>query len=120
MYEDGMAPLLRRAQEQFGKAHQLTVTTEELCELAMVLCKYPRYPNHEMASDALRSKIIEELADVVICLEHIYMIFDIQPNEIDPAIAAKLDRLERWLDSGKGFHVTTQDREVKKVESRGV
>jgi hypothetical protein len=120
MTQDGMAPLLKRAQEEFGYANQVTVTTEELCELAAVLSKYPRYPNHELASAAIRGKVVEEMADVIICLEHLYMIFKVQDNEIDAAVGAKLERLERWLDSGKGFHVTTQDREVRPLEPKGI
>jgi NTP pyrophosphatase (non-canonical NTP hydrolase) len=115
-----MVALLERAQKDFGFANQITVATEELCELAAVLSKYPRYPNHELASDAIRTKVVEEVADVMICLIHISGIFKLEEDEVEDAMEAKLVRLERWLDSGKGFHQTTVDREVAPVEPQGV
>jgi NTP pyrophosphatase (non-canonical NTP hydrolase) len=115
-----MMNLLIRAQQDFGFANQITVATEELCELAAVLSKYPRYPSHELASDAIRTKVVEEVADVMICLIHVATIFNLGEDEVEDAMEAKLVRLERWLDSGKGFHQTTVDREVKPVEPQGV
>lgn len=115
-----MTKILNRAQDTYGYANQVTVATEELCELAMVLCKYPRYPDHDTASEAIRSKVVEEIADVVICLQHLYLIFNIEPQEIDDAMEVKLLRLERWLNTSPDFYQTTIDREVKAVESERV
>jgi NTP pyrophosphatase (non-canonical NTP hydrolase) len=115
-----MIELLGRAQTEYGYDNQISVAVEELCELGAVLSKYPRYPSHELASADIRAKVIEELADVMIVLTHVSMIFDIMEDEMYAAQDAKLVRLERWLDSGKGFHQTTVDREVKPVEPQGV
>lgn len=107
-----MTKLLNKAQDTYGYANQVTVATEELCELAQVLCKYPRYPDHDTASEKLRPKIVEEVADVVICLQHLYLIFNITAEEINPMIDSKLARLARWLDTNDDFYQTTLDREV--------
>lgn len=107
-----MYELLRRAQDRYGKANQISVTVEELCELGAVLSKYPRYPSHETAVEKIRQKVIEEAADVYICLGHVREIFGIKDEELHAAMDVKLERLRRWLDSGKGFEQTTVDRDV--------
>lgn len=104
--------ILKRAQDTYGFSNQITVATEELCELACVLSKYPRYPNHEMAAADLRVRVIDETADVLVVLEHIKMIFQLTPEEIDERVTAKLARLERWLDTNDSMLQTTIDREV--------
>lgn len=105
--------LLSKAQITYGYANQVTVATEELCELAAVLSKYPRYPDHKLACEKLRAKIVEEMADVYIVLEHLTMIFDISQTELDASMDIKLERLERWLSASSDFYQTTIDREVK-------
>lgn len=108
-----MYETLKAAQDKYGYSNQVTVATEELCELAMVLCKYPRYPSHEQAAIALRSKVVEEISDVYIVLAHLRMIFGIRDEEINRGMDVKLERLERWLQSDKGFEQTMVDREVR-------
>jgi NTP pyrophosphatase (non-canonical NTP hydrolase) len=110
-----MIKLLTRAQDIYGYANQVTVATEELCELAQVLCKYPRYPDHQTASGAIRPKVVEEIADVIICLQHLYLIFNIESDELDRVMDAKLERLQRWLDASDDFYQSTIDREVKQL-----
>lgn len=105
--------LLHRAQNAYGYANQVTVATEELCELGAVLSKYPRYPDHDTASEKLRPRIVEEIADVVICLQHLYMIFGITEEELQAQMDVKLNRLARWLDTTDDFYQTTVDRAVK-------
>ena len=108
--------ILKRAQETYGYSNQVSVAAEECCELAMACNKYIRYPDHETACEKIREKIIEEVGDVGICLEHLYMIFQITPEEVAKAKAAKLERLERWLNASSSMYQTTIDREVVKPE----
>jgi hypothetical protein len=61
----------------------------------------------------MRERVIEETADVVIILHHLYMMFNIQPDEQQKWIDAKLERLERWLKDSSDIQHTTVDREVK-------
>lgn len=114
-----MKDVLKRAQITYGKANQMIVTAEECCELAMVCNKYARFDNHEEFCDKYRDKVIEELADVCICLEHLRLIFDITKEEEQTWIKAKTDRLTRWLNKSNSFNQTTIDREVNH-ESEGV
>lgn len=105
--------VLRRAQEVYGFSNQVSVSAEECCELAMVLLKYVRYPDHKVACSKLREKIVEEYGDVKICMRHLEMMFEITPEEVDVVIGKKIDRLERWLDSSNSMYQTTIDREVR-------
>lgn len=113
MKENEMYKLLETAQATYGYANQVVVAIEELCELGAVLSKYPRYNFHDDAMKAIRDDVVEETADVIIMLNHIQMIFGIQPAELDSMIDRKLNRLKRWLENDdKSFQHTTEDREV--------
>lgn len=114
MKENEIHRLLQTAQEQYGYANQVVVAIEELCELGAVLSKYPRYDFHDDAMAALRDKVVEETADVLIMMRHIQMIFNIQPEELESMTEKKLNRLKRWLSAeDKSFHHTTEDRAVE-------
>ena len=105
--------VLLDAQETYGYANQITVACEELCELGAVLNKYPRYNFHDDAVEALRDKVLEETADVIIGIRHVQMIFGIQPDELEHMMDRKLSRLKRWLENDdKSFQHTTEDRAV--------
>lgn len=107
--------ILQRARDTYGYANQITVSIEELCELATVLAKYPRYASHEQANADLHEKVVDELADVTVVCNHIQTIFGITDSELMEHINRKLERLTRWLDNGptSTLEDTLQDREVK-------
>lgn len=109
-----MYKVLQKAQDTYGYSNQMSVVAEECCELAKECNKYVRYPSHEVASENLRAKILEESADMVICLHHLYMMFKIQPEEQEEVIWRKLNRLSRWLET-PDFYNTTIDRELEGV-----
>jgi hypothetical protein len=114
-----MMKVLARAQETYGYANQVAVAAEECNELAIACLKYVRYPDHQSACAAIRNKIVEETADVVIILNHLYMIFNISPEEQQRIMNAKLARVERWLDTSSEFVQSTIDREVKTKQTCG-
>lgn len=104
---------LKQAQDTYGYLNQVSVVAEECCELAKECNKYVRYPNHEVASTHLRENILEELADVKICLRHLEMMFDFTPDEIELNINLKVGRLQRWLDADDTtMFQTTVDRRL--------
>lgn len=113
MKDNEIHRLLETAQATYGYGNQIAVAMEELSELGAVLPKYLRYDFHDDAVAALRDKVLEETADVIIVLRHIQMIFGIQPDELEEMMDKKLNRLKRWLESDdKSFHHTTEDRAV--------
>lgn len=62
-----------------------TVAIEELAELAQVISKQIRGFNDRMG-------LLEEMADVCICLEFLKCIFKITPEELQKAVDVKLQR----------------------------
>lgn len=109
--------VLRRARETYGDTAQILVSTEELCELAAVCSKYPRYKTKEKAQEELRSKAVDEVADTLIVLDHIINIFGLTPVEIGDRITGKISRLDRWLHTSSSMEQTTIDRDVPGEES---
>lgn len=107
--------ILAKAREVYGNKNQVMVCIEELNELACVLAKYPRYDSENTARIELHDKVVDEVADVEIILEHVKAIMQLNQSEIEARKEAKIDRLNRWLKTGKTQQVTTEDREVGKV-----
>lgn len=116
--QESMLKLLKRAQDTYGNANQMSVVTEECCELGQVSAKYSRYPDHKSFCESmykgktLREHIIEEVGDVIVCLNHLMGMFEITNEELDATINPKLERLEGWLDASNSMYQTTIDREV--------
>ena len=104
--------VLSKARKTYGDTAQILVSTEELCELAAVCSKYPRYETKEKAQDELHNKAVDEVADVLIVLDHIINIFGLTPVDIGVRVAKKIARLDRWLHSSNSMEQTTVDREV--------
>ena len=104
--------VLAKARETYGDTAQILVSTEELCELAAVCSKYPRYKTKEKAQDELQDKAVDEVADVLIVLDHVINIFGLTPVDIGDRVAGKIARLERWLNTSNSMEQTTVDREV--------
>jgi uncharacterized protein YabN with tetrapyrrole methylase and pyrophosphatase domain len=107
-----MMKILAKAQNTYGYANQVTVAVEELSELSAILCKYIRYPDHTTACKEIRKYIAEEVADVVICLNHLFMMFNIDEEELLELMDKKLIRLNKWLSKSDSPYETTKDREV--------
>lgn len=111
-----MIPLndtLQTMRNLYGDTHQLTVCIEELAELACVLCKYPRYSDSDSAVTELHDKVLDEYADVNIVLQYVKEIFNLTDEEIDKRIQGKINRMQRWVDSGNPTpEQTLKDREV--------
>ena len=113
--------VLSKAQQLYGFNNQIMVAIEELNELAAVLAKYPRYPNHEAAQTNLHDKVLDELADVFIVMNHVMMIFNFNSYELFQAIDNKMLRLERWLNTPDStMYTTTIDRAVGGCESKNL
>lgn len=113
MLTESERKVLARARETYGNTNQILVSNEELCELAAVCAKFPRYDDPEKARRELGDKAIDEVADVLIVLDHIINIFQLKPERVAARIDAKVDRLHRWLDASNSQEQTMIDREVR-------
>lgn len=108
--------ILAKARRTFGDTTQILVAMEELCELACVCAKYPRYENSSNAKEELHNKAIDELADVTVVINHIINIMDIDPYEVEKRISGKVARVERWVNKSSSMQITTEDRKVEDDE----
>lgn len=89
--------VIEKAIATYGGELQSMVAMEECAELAQAISKCIREPHDEEA----RKHLVEEMADVMICLEHLKRIYDVSDLELDFWTASKLGRLERRLNHGK-------------------
>ena len=105
--------ILYDLRKTYGSTTQILVSNEELCELAAVCAKFPRYKDPEKARSELHSAAIDEVADVMIILDHVINIFQLKDEEIRKRIGGKLDRIVRWLAESSDQEQTTVDREVR-------
>ena len=108
--------VLSHARQVYGNTKQILVSNEELCELAAVCAKFPRYDDPDKAREELHKKAVDEVADVIIVLDHVINIFQLGDEEIQSRISGKIDRLQRWLNSSSSMQQTTVDREVRDEE----
>jgi len=83
--------VIRQVIDIKGHKHQTIVAIEELSELQKELCKALRgRDNHK--------EILEETADVTICLIQIQEMYNIREDELQKEINEKLRRLEERLN----------------------
>lgn len=108
--------ILKKARDTYGNKNQILVCIEELNELACVLAKYPRYESEMEAKEKLKDAVLDEVADVLIILEHVQKILELEDEEIGNRIEMKVERLNRWLTKSESMQQTLEDREVKPVE----
>jgi NTP pyrophosphatase (non-canonical NTP hydrolase) len=81
--------------DKFGKDIQLILVIEELSELIKVLTK--GFRNGKIN----KTHLIDELADVYIMLGQLKMMEQVTNDELDVKINEKLERLKRYLETGK-------------------
>lgn len=116
MTVDEQIKVLETARKVYGNKNQILVCIEELNELACVLAKFPRYEDEDEAREKLTEKVIDEVADVMIILDHVQKIFDIPDGAIADRIMKKIERLERWLKNSTSMQRTLEDRVVGVVD----
>lgn len=105
--------VLKKARDTYGDTTQILVSVEELNELSCVCAKFPRYEDPDRARKELHSKAVDEVADVLIVIDHIINIFDLTPVDIGERVEAKVARMERWLNASKSQSQTMVDRKVE-------
>lgn len=104
--------ILAKARKTYGSSNQILVANEELNELAAVCAKYPRYKDKDKAHRELYAKALDEVADVIIVLDHIIDIFGIKRKDLEGRIYGKVSRLENWMNASDDMEQTTIDRYV--------
>ena len=77
--------IVSRSLNTYGSGMQLVVCMEELSELTQAISK-------EIRGKDSRNNVIEEMADVLICIEIIKQVFEITDEDIDIWIKYKQER----------------------------
>ncbi len=93
----GTNKITEKAIATFGGELQSMVAMEECAELVQAISKCIREPHDE----EVRKHLVEEMADVTICMEQLKSIYDVTDLELDAWTASKLGRLERRLNHGE-------------------
>lgn len=112
-FEESIKATLKKARETYGNKNQIMVCMEELCELACVLAKYPRYSDESKATEELHDKVLDEMADVLIILDHVQNILGFTDEEISARIRTKIERVQRWLEHSSNMQETVDDRTLQ-------
>lgn len=108
--------VLAKARETYGDLKQILVSNEELCELAAVCAKFPRYDDPRIARAELHSKAIDEVADVLVILDHVVNIFGLSDAEIQTRVSQKIARVNKWLSESTSMEQTIRDRELPQTQ----
>lgn len=104
--------VLQKARDTYGDKNQIIVSIEECNELSAILAKFTRYHDSDTAISELKDKVLDEVTDVYVVLEHVKAIFGITQSELALRLDKKIDRLDRWLKTNSDMEQTTKDRRI--------
>lgn len=86
--------------DRYGIQNQSLVAMEELSELQKAISKLVRNPEEKtkpLEYKGLRNNLIEEMADVIICMDQLKEFYGIDHSEIQSIIDSKQTRQRRRL-----------------------
>ena len=86
MPKSEQADILKKSIEHNGTETELVIIMEELSELIQQVSKRYRGKNYAM-------HLLEEMADVYICLEELKLIAGISNDDIEAAMSVKFERI---------------------------
>ena len=81
--------IVSKSLDTYGNGIQLVVCMEELSELTQAISK-------EIRGKDNRNNLVEEMADVLICIEILKQVFEITDEDIDSWIKYKQERKLFW------------------------
>ena len=82
--------LYERNIQYHGIEQETTIAMEECSELIKAISKCKRYG----CVDKYRNNLIEEIADVLIIINELQLIYDISDNDIENIKKYKMDRMD--------------------------
>lgn len=93
--------IIDKTLDRYGVERQSLVAMEELSELQKAISKLVRNPEEKtkpLEFKGLRHNLIEEMADVLICMDQLIEYYQIQGIEIQDTIQAKQERQAKRLE----------------------
>lgn len=91
----------KETMNRYGIERQSLVAMEELSELQKAISKLVRNPEEKtkpLEFKGLRNNLIEEMADVIICMDQLKEYYQIERHEIQELIQAKQERQAKRLE----------------------
>ena len=76
---------IKKSNEHLGEKTKLVICMEESAELSQALSKYYR-------NKPDRLNLVEEIGDMIICIESLKQLYGIKDEEICKAVNVKIDR----------------------------
>ena len=95
------ARINKEIMNRYGIERQSLVAMEELSELQKAISKLVRNPEEKtkpLEFKGLRNNLIEEMADVIICMDQLKEYYKIKASEIQSIIDSKQARQRRRLE----------------------
>lgn len=93
--------IIEETLDRYGIEKQSLVAMEELSELQKAISKLVRNPEEKtkpLEFKGLRHNLIEEMADVLICMDQLIEFYHIQRPDIQDIIRAKQERQAKRLE----------------------
>lgn len=95
------ARINQETMDRYGIQNQSLVAMEELSEMQKAISKLVRNPKERtkpLEFKGLRHNLIEEMADVLICMDQLINFYKIDRSEIQDTIRAKQERQAKRLE----------------------
>lgn len=95
------AGINQETMDRYGIGMQSLVAMEELSEMQKAISKLVRNPEEKtkpLEFKGLRHNLVEEMADVLICMDQLIEYYQIQGIEIQDTIQAKQERQAKRLE----------------------
>ena len=95
------AGINQETMDRYGIKMQSLVAMEELAELQKAISKLVRNPEEKtkpLEFKGLRNNLIEEMADVIICMDQLKEYYKVKTSEIQSIIDSKQARQRRRLE----------------------
>lgn len=86
--------IISRSIEHYGKSAQSTVCMEECLELMQAISK-------ELSGKSDINHLAEEMADVLICIEMLKIMYEIGSSELESWVYAKQKRIEERMKNNE-------------------
>ena len=87
----------------YGPDAQTTVCMEECAELIQAISKLKRFnpedPHNKVSRNELVENLYEEMADVQICFNLLFEIYDLKPSDLRRMIDHKVWRMKRKMEA---------------------
>lgn len=83
----------------YGVSSQLGIAQEECAELIQAISKIARGKNNPDGYFELKDHLVEEMADVIVCINQLQQMFDISDKQLEMEINVKINRQLKRIEN---------------------